>query len=189
MHRMSTASPTSSTARVKIRPQSESLVLMFKRWVKLQKDLYDTKKHTKGFVQSKIPDIYDSILYDVKNNRKVLEKIYPQYNRLLELAQMLAYFVVPNEYGVEKHTRLKTAELIVTPLCKKILVDLMFWKDNKFQEEEQYWKYRLDQENQQDKQWRHVRTSLYFTSSSHIYSLYNMLAYGNNGELLDSCEK
>jgi len=59
---------------------------MFKRWVKLQKDLYDTKKHAKSFVQSKIPDIYDSILYDVKNNLKVLEKIYPQYNRLLELA-------------------------------------------------------------------------------------------------------
>lgn len=160
---------------------------MYKRWVKLQKDLYDTKKHVKAFVQSKIPDIYDSILYDVKNNLKVLEKLYPQYNRLLELAQMLAEFVVPNEYGVERHTRLKTAELMITPLCKKILVDLMFWKDNKFQEEEQYWKYRLGQDTLQDKQWRHVRTRLYFTSSSHIYSLYNILAYGNNGELLDSC--
>jgi inositol hexakisphosphate/diphosphoinositol-pentakisphosphate kinase len=84
---------------------------------------------------------------------------------------------------------LKTAELIVTPLCKKILNDLLFWQDDKFHEEEQYWKYKLSQDGGQDKHWRHVRTRLYFTSSSHIYSLYNILAYGNNGELLDSCEK
>jgi inositol hexakisphosphate/diphosphoinositol-pentakisphosphate kinase len=116
---------------------------MYKRWVKLLKDLYDSKKPLKPFVQSKIPDIYDSILYDVKNNRKILEKLYPNYNKLLELAQTLAFFVVPIEYGIEKHTRLKTAELIVTPLCKKILNDLMFWKGNKFHEEEQYWKYKL----------------------------------------------
>jgi hypothetical protein len=68
---------------------------MYKRWVKLQKDLYDTKRPVKMFVQSKIPDIYDSILYDVKNNHKVLEKLYPDYNKLLDLAQILAFFVVP----------------------------------------------------------------------------------------------
>lgn len=80
---------------------------MYKRWCKLQKDLYDTEK--KIYIQSKIPDIYDSILYDVKNNKKVLEKIYPNYPVLLESAQILAYFVVPNEYGVERKTRLRTA--------------------------------------------------------------------------------
>lgn len=66
----------------------------------------------------------------------------------------------------------------------------MFWKDSKKSpEEEQYWKYKVGNEKDMEKQWRHVRTRLYFTSSSHIYSMFNILAYGNNGELLDSCEK
>lgn len=33
-----------------------------------------------------------------------------------------------------------------------------------------------------------MRTRIYFTSSSHIYSIFYILALGNKGELVDSCE-
>lgn len=50
---------------------------------------------------------------------------------MYEVAKELAYFVVPNEYGIKDSVKLKTAKFIVTPLCKKIYNDLMFWKDKK----------------------------------------------------------
>lgn len=50
---------------------------MYKRWYKLQKDLYNTKKCR--FNISKIPDIYDSINYDISHNKPVLEKLYSNY--------------------------------------------------------------------------------------------------------------
>jgi inositol hexakisphosphate/diphosphoinositol-pentakisphosphate kinase len=68
--------------------------LVYKRWYKLQKDLYDNK--TDKYNISKIPDIYDSIAYDMKHNRNVIEKMYPKCDELYELAKELAYFVVPN---------------------------------------------------------------------------------------------
>lgn len=40
---------------------------MYKRWFKLQRDLFDTKRLQ--FAISKIPDICDSIMYDVVNNK------------------------------------------------------------------------------------------------------------------------
>ena len=33
--------------------------------------------------------------------------------------------------------------------------------------------------------WRHVRTKLYFTSASHLYSFFNALTYGLDSKLLD----
>lgn len=109
-------------------------MLVYKRWYKLQKDLYDNK--TNKYNVSKIPDIYDSIAYDMKHNRTVIEKLYSKCNELTEVARDLAYFVVPNEYGIGDQLKLETAKYIVSPLCKKIYSDLMFWKGKKSPEEE-----------------------------------------------------
>ena len=40
---------------------SESLLLMYNRWKKLQKDLYSKRKDK--FEISKVPDIYDTVVY------------------------------------------------------------------------------------------------------------------------------
>ena len=111
--------------------------------------------------------------------------MYPNFNSIYVLSQTFAYFVVPSEYGMSPENKLRTGKETVAPLCKKIYNDLMFWKGEKGSEEEEYWKYK---EGLNKKEWRHVRTRLYFTSSSHIYSLYNILTLGNKGEMLDSCE-
>jgi len=52
----------------------------------------------------------------------------------------------------------------------------MFWKDKKY--EDQYWKYKNDQEQEID-HWKHIRTRLYFTSASHIYSVMHLITLGN----------
>ncbi len=61
-------------------PEEESLTLVYKRWYKLQKDVYDQK--TDKYNVSKIPDIYDSIVYDMKHNRTVIERMYSKCNEL-----------------------------------------------------------------------------------------------------------
>lgn len=71
-----------------------SQVLIYKRWYKHEKDLYNSK--TDKYNMSKIPDIYDSIKYDMLHNRELLEKNFPNYNDLYEASQTLAYFVVPS---------------------------------------------------------------------------------------------
>lgn len=48
----------------------ESWELMLRRWTKLEKDFYDKKKEK--FEISKIPDIFDSIKYDLMHNRNIL---------------------------------------------------------------------------------------------------------------------
>ena len=97
------------------------------------------------------------------------------------MAKMFAYFVVPNEYGMNDKLKLETAHNIAGPLLEKILNDLMFWKEMKY--EDQYWKYKNDQETDH---WKHIRTRLYFTSASHIYSVMHLITLGNDRELLRS---
>jgi inositol-hexakisphosphate/diphosphoinositol-pentakisphosphate 1-kinase len=46
---------------------SETLLMMFDRWRKLERALYSQKDDT--FDISKIPDVYDSIKYDCIHNK------------------------------------------------------------------------------------------------------------------------
>ena len=98
---------------------------------------------------------------------------------LYGVAKLLAHFVGINELGINDQERIEVATDICLPLLDKILVDLMFWKERP--EDEGYWKYKnpTDGDN-----WRHIRTRLYFTSASHMYSLLNILTRGNGRTLL-----
>jgi inositol hexakisphosphate/diphosphoinositol-pentakisphosphate kinase len=64
--------------------------------------------------------------------------------------------------------------MICLPILDKILEDMMFWKTKNMEEE--FWKYKTKGEDN----WRHIRTRLYFTSASHLYSLLNLLVLGND---------
>lgn len=176
----------------------ENIIIIFKRWRKLEFDFYDKKRNI--FNISKIPDINDSIKYDTLHNTdyfnspalgKISEKIF-------YISGLLASFVVPYEYGATPEKKTQIGMRIISPLFKKIKSDLLWWNSNineknnlskSYQEESSYYlvKNHNDRERvnrasiitntPQTKDWMHIRTRLYFTSASHLYSLFNVLYY------------
>ncbi|XP_062207060.1 inositol hexakisphosphate and diphosphoinositol-pentakisphosphate kinase VIP1-like isoform X6 [Phragmites australis] len=98
---------------------SESFLLMFARWRKLERDFYNERK--KRFDTTQIPDIYDSCKYDLLHN--------PHLNLtgisdLFKVSQLLADGVIPNEYGINPKQKLKIGSKIAHRLLGKILIDL-----------------------------------------------------------------
>jgi inositol hexakisphosphate/diphosphoinositol-pentakisphosphate kinase len=69
----------------------ESLFLLLERWRKLERGLYNTRKHT--FDISKIPDIFDAVKYDALHSRHWDLSGLP---KLHEVAKELADAVIPN---------------------------------------------------------------------------------------------
>uniref|UniRef100_A0A0V0GNS8 diphosphoinositol-pentakisphosphate 1-kinase n=1 Tax=Solanum chacoense TaxID=4108 RepID=A0A0V0GNS8_SOLCH len=81
---------------------SEGFLLMYVRWRKLERDLYNERKDRYDITQ--IPDVYDSCKYDrVHNSHLKLEDL----DELFEVAKLLADGVIPNEYGINPKQKLK----------------------------------------------------------------------------------
>ncbi|CAD8165624.1 unnamed protein product [Paramecium pentaurelia] len=163
--------------------ESENLTLFFKRWYKLEYDFLQKEK----FNISKIPDIYDSVKYDMLHNQDKLQ-FYENSKEFYCLAELLSHFMVPFEYGITTKQKLSIAKRVVGPLCDKIKQDLLWWnkaESKNQQQEEDYWKFRQSDESDLNSPWRHVRTRLYFTSASHLYSLFNILYYGLGHYLIE----
>ncbi|KAK6155129.1 hypothetical protein DH2020_009377 [Rehmannia glutinosa] len=98
---------------------SEGFLLMFARWRKLERDLYNERKER--FDVTQIPDVYDSCKYDLLHNAHLnLEGLY----ELFKVAQLLADGVIPNEYGINPRQKLKIGSKIARRLLGKILIDL-----------------------------------------------------------------
>ncbi|XP_049396515.1 inositol hexakisphosphate and diphosphoinositol-pentakisphosphate kinase VIP1-like isoform X1 [Solanum stenotomum] len=98
---------------------SEGFLLMYVRWRKLERDLYNERKDRYDITQ--IPDVYDSCKYDrVHNSHLKLEDL----DELFEVAKLLADGVIPNEYGINPKQKLKIGSKIARRLLGKILIDL-----------------------------------------------------------------
>ncbi|GJM96235.1 hypothetical protein PR202_ga13053 [Eleusine coracana subsp. coracana] len=98
---------------------SESFLLMFARWRKLERDLYNERKDRFDITQ--IPDVYDSCKYDLLHNAHLnLEGL----EELFKASQILADGVIPNEYGINPQQKLKIGSKIARRLLGKILIDL-----------------------------------------------------------------
>ncbi|XP_072956331.1 inositol hexakisphosphate and diphosphoinositol-pentakisphosphate kinase VIP2-like isoform X1 [Typha angustifolia] len=98
---------------------SEGFLLMFARWKKLERDLYNERKDRFDITQ--IPDVYDSCKYDLLHNAHLnLEGLA----ELFKVAQLLADGVIPNEYGINPKQKLKIGSKIARRLLGKILIDL-----------------------------------------------------------------
>ncbi|KAK4426182.1 Inositol hexakisphosphate and diphosphoinositol-pentakisphosphate kinase VIP2 [Sesamum alatum] len=98
---------------------SEGFLLMFARWRKLERDLYNERKVRFDITQ--IPDVYDSCKYDLLHNAHLnLEGL----DELFKVAQLLADGVIPNEYGINPWQKLKIGSKIARRLLGKILIDL-----------------------------------------------------------------
>ncbi|KAL7135752.1 hypothetical protein ABFS83_11G119400 [Erythranthe nasuta] len=100
-------------------PCGEGFLLMFARWRKLERDLYNERKERFDITQ--IPDVYDSCKYDLLHNAHLnLEGL----DELFKVAQLLADGVIPNEYGINAKQKLKIGSKIARRLLGKILIDL-----------------------------------------------------------------
>ncbi|XP_037494499.1 inositol hexakisphosphate and diphosphoinositol-pentakisphosphate kinase VIP2-like [Jatropha curcas] len=98
---------------------SEGFLLMYARWRKLERDLYNERKVRFDITQ--IPDVYDSCKYDLLHNAHLnLEGL----DELFKVAQLLADGVIPNEYGINPKQKLKIGSKIARRLLGKILIDL-----------------------------------------------------------------
>ncbi|XP_058736300.1 inositol hexakisphosphate and diphosphoinositol-pentakisphosphate kinase VIP2-like isoform X5 [Vicia villosa] len=98
---------------------SEGFLLMYARWKKLERDLYNERKERFDITQ--IPDVYDSCKYDLLHNAHLnLEGL----DELFKVAQALADGVIPNEYGINPSQKLKIGSKIARRLLGKLLIDL-----------------------------------------------------------------
>ncbi|CAH9118589.1 unnamed protein product [Cuscuta epithymum] len=98
---------------------SEGFLLMYARWRKLERDLYNPRKERFDITQ--IPDVYDSCKYDLLHNSHLN---LVGLDALFKVAQLLADGVIPNEYGINPKQKLKIGSKIARRLLGKILIDL-----------------------------------------------------------------
>ncbi len=78
---------------------------MLNRWGKLDKDF---RGKDGKFDISKIPDIYDSVKYDLQHNQYTIQ--FPQTPELYTLAKAMADIVIPQEYGLTAQEKLTIGE-------------------------------------------------------------------------------
>ena len=76
----------------------EPLILTYKRWRKLEIDLFKKKE---GFYDiSKIPDVHYSIRYDILHSKQFVEINKETCKELLNCVGKLAKFIIPAEFGL-----------------------------------------------------------------------------------------
>eukprot|EP01084_Bolivina_argentea_P087323 157715_1 len=131
----------------------ESPLVMKQRWDKIIEELYDKDK--KQFDCSKIPDVFDSCRYDLLHNRHILRSL--PLDRLWLLTELLASFVMSQEYGLSKEMKLTISRGVCKPLFKNIIKNIKL----------NCLKYNGGENI--------CRTFLYFTSESYLHSLRNAL--------------
>jgi len=129
---------------------TEDLPNMLWRWRKMVDELYNKKK--KRFDYSKIPDVFDCCRYDLRHNEEILKEI--DLGQLWDLTEILANFIIPQEYGITKEQKLEVSAGICGRLFEKIAINL---------------------KTSVDSQAVLRRTSLFFTSESNMHALRNSL--------------
>ena len=183
------------TKRIPHDCEDEKIILIYKRYIKLRKDFFDEEKD--NFDVTKIPDIYDNVKYDIIHNKELLnESTYELFNQIV----LVSNFILPFEYGITIKEKMNIGLKIIRPLLTKIYKDLIWWNysnpyltlKNQIEESERGYS-GLDQSSLESSDikstWRHVKTRFYFTCSSHMYSLLNLLVYGYNSFLLGNNKK
>ncbi|CAF4265508.1 unnamed protein product, partial [Rotaria sp. Silwood2] len=142
--------------------------------LKLEKDFYNVQKDK--FNISKVPDIYDSIKYDLLHNKNILQ--FSHAEDLYVCSKALGDIVVPQEYGMTIEEKLSIARGIITPLLRKIRADLQCNLTGVLTHDEHVNKLDPSYSKGIQSPGRHVRTRLYFTSESHVNSLLTLIRYG-----------
>ena len=160
--------------------EEEKVILIYKRYTKLYQEFYDSK--SKKFDIGKIPAIYDNIKYDIIHNKSIINK---DGFKLYFIANKLACFLMPLEYGININEKFNIGINLIKPLLTKIKNDLLLINtsqqvNNKNEDILQENKYSSLNKNE-----KNVKTRFYFTSQSHLYALFNSIIYAENSFLVD----
>lgn len=163
---------------------NEGIILIRRRWKKLENDLYNQKKSK--FDLSKIPDIYDCAKFDLIHNKELC--VSPKIKSLFNLSKQMADVIIPQEYGITHKEKMECGIKICHFLLQKIALDLQsainseinptllngMTQEQTYSLDRQYInKEEIGEEYCQKK----LRTRLYFTSESHIHGFINSLRY------------
>jgi len=169
---------STGASSVPIPSNDETPLLQYGRWAKLKREFYKPKKGL--FDTTKIPDLYDNAMYDMLHNQHLQLKAIPA---LYATARALASYVVPQEYGLLPEDKVKIGKCIGSSMLHKLRRDLLAGTDTGAHEQERV--HQLDHSVDTDVRTphRHVRTRLYFTSESHIHSLFNVLRWGSGADV------
>lgn len=168
-----TDSTTSSSTTLPILYLNETPYLMLYRWETLYRDFYTIEKDT--YDLSKVPELHDMTRYDLLHNShlpfsNILDQLY-------EIVDTFASCIVPQEYGITLTEKQKISHMMCDALLKKISNDILIARSDNHLDMH----YLLDHSHGEDLDirslGRNVRTRLYFTSESHLYTLLNVLQY------------
>jgi len=190
----------------------ETPLLMLDRWRKLHDDFFkpaDTTSSSNGsaspgseknrsgapgdseeeyfangqFDLTKVPDVLDSIRYDLEHNQRNLPVKPGVMPHLYDLAKDFADSYVAQEYGITRREKLVIGSKMCCELLKKIRNDLILGTEGEGKIETGDMQYTLDTSHAEyldvKSVGRRVRTRLYFTSESHLHTLLNVLKYGH----------
>jgi inositol-hexakisphosphate/diphosphoinositol-pentakisphosphate 1-kinase len=154
--------------------EDETYFLMLYRWETLNRDFIKDGQYD----LSKVPELHDMCRYDVLHNFHVAREVLEE---LFHAADLFADCVVPQEYGITVSDKRVIGAKMCRALMQKIMNDLkvaMSGSQNDMA-------YQLDHTHGDDLRirtlGRRVRTRLYFTSESHLYTLLNVLLFPSDG--------
>ena len=149
----------------------ESYYLMLYRWETLDRDFVKDGQYD----LSKVPELHDMCRYDVLHNYHVG---VGYMDELFHLSDIFADCVVPQEYGISIPDKRIIGAKMCHVLVQKIMNDLKVAISGGTQNDMAF---ELDHSHGDDLRirtpGRRVRTRLYFTSESHLYTLLNVLMY------------
>jgi inositol-hexakisphosphate/diphosphoinositol-pentakisphosphate 1-kinase len=155
---------------------NESPFLMLYRWETLCRDFYSPDKDS--YDLSKVPELHDMTRYDTLHNYHL--PFQGTLYRLHHHADLFARCVVPQEYGINLREKQKISHMMCQELLQKISNDILIAQSGSHLDMH----YLLDHSHAEDLDirslGRNVRTRLYFTSESHLYTLLNVLQYPLN---------
>ena len=150
----------------------ETYALMLDRWDKLNRDFYKVK--VDGYDLTKVPEVYDMCRYDILHNYHVGLTVLED---LFRVSELFADCVVPQEYGIDEVEKRTIGVKMCHALLRKIQYDLNVAKSGTQMDMQ----FLLDLSHGDDLRIRTlgrcVRTRLYFTSESHLYTLLNVLMF------------
>lgn len=120
----------------------------------------------------------DNAMYDMLHNQHLNLGALPA---LYATARALASYVVPQEYGTHPDEKVHIGICIGGSMLHKLRRDLLAGMPMDTTQEPTERVFQLDHSVLTDVRTpkRHVRTRLYFTSESHIHSLFNVLRWGS----------